>query len=68
MLHAGCGVQDSEIAGNGDAGVVMEGGDRATLTPGGHFAPLARLLYYFADALSPFLFKRLINVEWDAAE
>ena len=31
------GVEDSEIAGNGDAGVVLMGGDRNTLTPSRHF-------------------------------
>jgi hypothetical protein len=31
---SGCGVQGSEVAGNGDAGVVLMGGDRATLAPG----------------------------------
>jgi hypothetical protein len=34
---SGCGVQTSEVAANGDAGVVLMGGDRITLTPGNHF-------------------------------
>ena len=33
-----CGIQDSEVAGNGDAGIVLDGGDRVTLTPAKHFA------------------------------
>ena len=33
----GCGVQDSEVAGNGDAGVVLAGGDRVKLLPSNHF-------------------------------
>ena len=32
-----CGIDSSEIAGNGDAGVVLDGGDRQTLTPANHF-------------------------------
>ena len=36
---SGCGVQGSEVAGNGDAGVVLMGGDRATLTPGNQPLP-----------------------------
>jgi len=32
-----CGVQDSDVSNNGDAGVVMFGGDRTTLTPSGHY-------------------------------
>jgi hypothetical protein len=34
---SGCGVHASEVAGNGDAGVVLSGGDRQTLTPSKHF-------------------------------
>ena len=34
---SGCGVQASEVAGNGDAGVVLSGGDRISLTPSKHF-------------------------------
>ena len=33
-----CGIVGSEIAGNGDAGVVLDGGDRISLTPSKHFA------------------------------
>ena len=33
----GCGVRDSEVAGNGDAGVVLAGGDRVKLSPSNHF-------------------------------
>jgi len=33
---SGCGVEDSEVAANGDAGVVLMGGDRITLTPSHH--------------------------------
>jgi parallel beta-helix repeat protein len=32
------GVEDSEIRGTGDGGILLEGGDRKTLTPAGHFA------------------------------
>ena len=32
------GVEDSEIRDTGDGGILLEGGDRKTLTPGGHFA------------------------------
>ena len=33
---AGCGAVDTTIAGCGDAGVILSGGDRQTLTPSGH--------------------------------
>ena len=33
-----CGIVNSEVAGNGDAGVVLDGGDRISLTPSKHFA------------------------------
>ena len=32
-----CGMVDSEVAANGDAGVVLMGGDRITLSPSRHF-------------------------------
>ena len=31
-------MEDSEIRDTGDGGILLEGGDRKTLTPGGHFA------------------------------
>lgn len=31
------GVRNSEVGGNGDGGVVLDGGDRLTLTPSNHF-------------------------------
>lgn len=34
----GCGVEGSDVANNGDGGVILFGGDRDTLTPSGHFA------------------------------
>ena len=33
----GCGVSNSDVAGNGNVGVAMFGGDRQTLTPSKHF-------------------------------
>ena len=32
-----CGVENSNVAGNGNVGVALYGGDRQTLTPAGHF-------------------------------
>ena len=33
----GCGVSNSNVAGNGNVGVALFGGDRQTLTPSKHF-------------------------------
>ena len=32
-----CGIEESEVANNGDAGVVLDGGDRVTLVPSNHY-------------------------------
>jgi hypothetical protein len=40
---SGCSVVDSEVSGNGDAGVVLMGGDRTTLTPAKHHVSRSKL-------------------------
>ena len=40
---SGCGLQNMSVVRAGTGGAVLEGGDRATLTPSGHFVKASQL-------------------------
>ena len=40
---SGCGLQNVSVVRAGTGGAVLEGGDRATLTPSGHFVKASQL-------------------------